>query len=144
VFTHTLSGSKPSIPYYYSVRALNSAGASALSPEVKVTFQTATAPAPAPSTSGAPAAPSGMAGQFDGSTKVRLTWKDNATNETSEEVWVRPEGGKAQLLAKLYANSTVFTHTLSGSKPSIPYYYSVRALNSAGASALSPETRITF
>ncbi|HEY9687747.1 MAG TPA: right-handed parallel beta-helix repeat-containing protein [Coleofasciculaceae cyanobacterium] len=144
LFTHTLSGSKPSIPYYYAVRAINSTGASALSPEVKMTFQTATAPAPAPTTGSTPAVPSGMAATFDGSTKVRLTWKDNATNETSEEVWVRPEGGKAQLLAKLYADSTLFTHTLSGSKPSIPYYYAVRAINSTGASALSPEVKTIF
>lgn len=63
------------------------------------------------STTPRPAAPTGVTADATGTT-VSLTWRDNATNETSYVVERGPVGGPLSTAATLSANSLEFSETL--------------------------------
>lgn len=76
--------------------------------------------------------------QNEQGTIVNLVWNDNATNETSYELW-RKDGknGEYNLLKTLNANS-ISTND-NGLLTYVNYYYKVRAVNSYGKSRFSNE-----
>ncbi len=145
-YTHTMSS--PS-SYYYTVRAVNSSGASVFSNVYKssLTSGGGTTPPPTnppptnppPATGGKPAAPSKLQAVLEGGT-VKLSWTDNADNESSLQVWVSPDGGQYSEVVKLGANTTSYSYSPGGSGP---LYYTVRSVNSAGASGFCPVAKIT-
>jgi hypothetical protein len=101
-------------------------------------------PPPSTASAGSPAAPSNLAGQYDGNLMVHLTWKDNANNESAEEIWGSNDGKKYSLIARLYANSVEFTHRLRKIPAATYFYYVVKSVNSSGASGYSNAYRVTF
>lgn len=123
------------------------------------------APAPSPSPSGSggsgssaggdstsgdnssnsPKAPSNLVAKYDGNLSVRLTWTDNANNETAQEVWGSWDGGKNySRIAELYSNSVVFTHRMKSVPANPNFSYKVRAMLNTTASSMSNEASVVF
>jgi hypothetical protein len=83
----------------------------------------------------APAAPSNLTAQATSSTEIRLTWKDNSTNETAFRVDRKLRGGTFQTVLTLAAGTTSAVST--GLQPGTEYIFRVRAGGAAGSSAYS-------
>ncbi len=96
------------------------------------------------SASGAPKAPSNLAAKYDGNLSVKLTWNDNASNETGQEVWGSSDGKNYSRIAQLYSNSKVFTHKIKKVPSNPNFYYKVRAVINNNASAMSNEAKVVF
>lgn len=86
----------------------------------------------------APLAPTTLVATPDASSSIKLTWVDNATNETAYEVY-RSSGNNSnfRLQATLQANTTTFTDTALFAN--LDYFYKVRARNVGGISGYSNE-----
>ncbi len=111
--------------YYYRVQAFNAAGPSAWS-------NTASATTP----NALPAAPSNLVATAVSSTRINLTWTDNANNETGftiQRATTPNFNGGTVTITLNGANLTSYSNT--GRTPSTTYYYRVRAFNAAGPSA---------
>jgi PKD repeat protein len=80
-----------------------------------------------------PAAPTNLAGSVSGN-EIRLTWKDNASNETAYSVWVATGSGSFSRAGDVGANATAATLTVSYGQT---YRIYVTARNGAGDSAPS-------
>jgi PKD repeat protein len=80
-----------------------------------------------------PAAPTNLSGSVSGS-EIRLTWKDNASNETAYSVWVATGSGSFSRVGDVGANATAATLTVSTGQT---YRIYVTARNGAGDSAPS-------
>jgi titin len=124
----------PSSPYTYAVKARNPAGDSGWSNEASVT--TPAVPVPVP------AAPTGLVATAESPTVVKLTWIDNATNE-SEYLVERAVGTGAfvQVGSELSAGTTEWRDT--GAAGSTSYHYRVKARNAGGDSSWSNESSVT-
>jgi fibronectin type 3 domain-containing protein len=90
---------------------------------------------------GAPLAPSQLAGSVTASGQITLTWQDNSDNEGGFTVYRSTDGvnftalGSAKINATSYVDSTVTDGTR--------YYYRVQAVNGAGRSAYTNVLGIT-
>ncbi|MDD3654346.1 MAG: fibronectin type III domain-containing protein [Desulfotomaculaceae bacterium] len=116
--------------YSYRVRAFNSSGYSAYS-----NIDSAT-------TSGTvPAAPTGLSATAESSSRINLTWKDNATNETGFKIERREPGGSYIQVTTVKSNATSYNDT--GLDSNTRYDYRVRAYNSHGNSGYSNEDSAT-
>lgn len=125
------SGLTPLTPYYYVVRATNSAGSSANSGEASAT-----------TLSNIPAAPGSLAATATSPNDINLTWADNSSNEANFVVSRSSSaGGPYTDIVTLGANTTSYTN--SGLTASTAYYYVVRATSSGGSSAYSNEASAT-
>jgi fibronectin type 3 domain-containing protein len=116
--------------YFYRVRATNSGGDSAYSNEANATTPTV------------PAAPTNAQTTLVTQTEVDLSWIDNATNETSYQVWRATAGGSLSLIATLGANSTSYQDL--GLTPNTAEDYHIVAVNSAGSSAYADVSATTL
>lgn len=107
--------------YYYRIRANGLFGNSS--------WQTASATTTLP-------APSSLSAATASSSQIDLTWTDNSTGETAFEVERSPNGttGWANITTTA-ANATSYSDT--GLSPSTEYFYRVRAVKGAVASAYS-------
>lgn len=74
-----------------------------------------------------PAAPTNLGAFPISSTRIDLTWTDNATGESGHEIQYRPVGTQPWLAAGATGLTTTFSHT--GLTPSTAYEYRVRACN---------------
>ena len=86
-----------------------------------------------PTAASPPAAPSNLIANVVSSTQVNLSWTDNSDNETGFEVERSPDNITFSLVTSSGANTPNASDT--GLTPATTYYYRVRAVNSAGASA---------
>ncbi|HPW92932.1 MAG TPA: putative Ig domain-containing protein [Verrucomicrobiota bacterium] len=87
-------------------------------------------------TSSAPAAPSGLAAEKVNASQIKLTWKDNSSNESGFKIErATASGGPFTQIATVGAN--VKTYTSTGLKALTTYWFRVRAYNSAGNSGYS-------
>ncbi|MBN1675372.1 MAG: fibronectin type III domain-containing protein [Kiritimatiellae bacterium] len=83
-----------------------------------------------------PAPPSGLTASALSPSRIRLTWQDNASNETAFKIDRRRSGTDEWVrIAEPGSNSTA--HTDSGLPAATHFYYKIRAANSAGNSAYS-------
>jgi fibronectin type 3 domain-containing protein len=120
--------------YYYTVKAVNSAGTSPSSPEASATPQATV-----------PSAPPGVTASA-GNAAVTVSWSAPATNGgspvTGYNVYrgTSPGGESATPLA---TNVTTTSFTDTGLANSTTYYYKVAAVNAAGTSAQSSEVSAT-
>jgi hypothetical protein len=118
VTSYTDSGLQPSTAYSYIACAQNGGGT--MCPGLAGTATT---------TPAAPAAPTGMSATALSSSSIKVTWTDNATNETGFVVY-RWTGAWSQI-ATVGANITSYTD--SGLQPSTTYSYVACAQNAGGA-----------
>jgi len=116
------TGLNPSTTYYYRGLAYNANGNSAYTDVVSATTLSITAPN----------APSAFTATALSSSTIRLTWTDNANNETGFEIerYISPVWGN---IATLGANINTYDHT--GLTASTSYSYRLRAYNAAGSSS---------
>jgi len=112
--------------YWYRVRSLNGAGPSA--------WSNVASAAPATVPLAPPAAPSGLAAAATATDAITLTWVDNASSETGYEVdRAAAVAGPYGLVHTTAADATSWTD--AGLPAGTPFWYRVRAVNGAGASA---------
>jgi titin len=128
VTSYANTGLTAATTYYYRVRAYNASGNSAYSNEAYATTYALNAP-------------TSLAASIATATSARLTWVDNATNETGFSI-ERKTGitGTYAQIATVGAN--VVTYTNTGLTGYTDYYYRVRAYNASGNSTYSNEVGI--
>jgi subtilisin family serine protease len=113
----------PATTYYYRVRAYGGAFHSPFSNVATATTQPA------------PAAPSGLAATPISSSRIDLSWTDNATNETGFKIERSTDGTTFSQVSVVGANAQSFSNlNLAGGTL---YYYRVRAYDGANHSAFS-------
>ena len=117
----------PSTTYYYRIRAYNTGGYSAYSDVVNYTT---TAPTP-------PAAPTGLNGTVVSSSRIDLSWTDNASNESAFYIDRATNSSFTQNLATNSVGSNTTSYQDTGLSASTTYYYRVRANNIDGYSGYS-------
>ena len=122
--SYTNTGAKAGTTYYYRVKACNDAGLSPYSNIVSGQVKTVTPK---------PAAPVVKIGHSAASGKPMLTW-NAVSGATSYKVYrATSQNGTYSLLGTVTATS----YTNTGAKAGTTYYYTVKAVNSAGESAYS-------
>jgi hypothetical protein len=126
----------PITKYYYRVKATSATGQSGYSNTASATTlgdQIST--------------PSGLTATAVSSSRIDLSWTDNATNETAYTVERSPDGAAnwTIITSSLPADTTSYSNT--GLNPNTTYYYRVRATSPTGisgysntASARTPDT----
>jgi hypothetical protein len=129
VRTLTDATSNAATAYLYRVIAQNTIGYGAEFPAMTVQSVSASMGV------NAPAAPTNLAATLQAGPQIRVTWSDNANNETSY-VLVRTVNGTI-LTTTLGVNTTSYVDT--GVLPGNTYTYQVAAVNVAGTTA-SPTT----
>jgi titin len=114
--------------YSYRVAAINGAGSSAFTNVVTVTIGSI------------PAAPTNLADAMLGNPlRVRLTWRDNATNESNFILERSANGGAFTLLATVASRAGTGNVTYNDTTVLVgnTYDYRVKAINGVGSSAYS-------
>lgn len=91
-------------------------------------------------TNSAPAAPSNVSGTASSSSRVDLTWRDNAANEQGFKVF-RWNGSNWQQIGTVGANSTGYSD--SGRAANTTYYYTVSAYNGVGENSATTYATVT-
>jgi N-acetylneuraminic acid mutarotase len=88
-----------------------------------------------------PAAPTNLSAVTVSASEIKLTWTDNANNESAYEVERKTGSGVFARVVTLPAGST--TYSDKGLSPSTTYVYRVRATNALGPSGYSGEDSAT-
>lgn len=129
--TYTATGLNAGASYWYQVCANNSVGDSSRSLAISVTTPTL------------PAAASNVSATALSTNQARISWMDNANNETYFQVQVKVGStGSYVVLGNAAANATSFTY--SNFKPGVQYFFKVRTGNDAGLAVASNETSLTM
>ena len=132
--TYSNTGLSSSTTYYYKVQAINATTSSAWSNVAYATTPTPPLTKPSP--------PSNLTAVATGCNAILLNWIDNSTNETSFEIRrATTVSGTYSTIATVTSNITTYTNT--GLTKGKKYYYMVRAVNSAGSSALTSKANAT-
>ena len=129
----TSTGLTASTIYYYRVQVLNGAISGDLSSQVNAITL---------SSNSGPASPSTLIAAETNASSVRLTWKDNSTNE--ETFQIERSSNPASVwttIGSVPFNTVTFTDT--GAIPNSAYTYRVKAVNTAASSAYVTTTTTT-
>ncbi len=116
----------PETRYWFRVRAIGAEGDSAWSNVADATTLSDTL---------VPAAPTDLVATVDGTTAIRLTWTDNANNETGYVVERSEDGTTFTQMDTAAADATTWTDT--GARALTTYFYRVAAVNADGQSDFS-------
>ena len=115
--------------YYFKVRAVNGTLASGDS-----NVSSIATPAAPPV---APAAPANLAATLTSGNVIRLSWTDNATNETGFELQRAADSAFTSGVATASVGANVTTIDVAGLAAGATYFFRIRAINAAQASAFS-------
>jgi hypothetical protein len=127
VKAHVQTGLIPKTRYYFRVRAFNDGGDSTFTSSASgTTLALATAPAK----------PLALTASAISRTEIRLTWDDQADNETGFKIERSSDGGRSYSQVRT-TGSNVEALTVGSLTPSTRYHFRVRAYNSVGNSAYS-------
>jgi Matrixin len=96
---------------------------------------------PGPS-GGTPAAPSNLTARATSSTEGKLVWRDNSTNESGFEFYVRISNGAWQAWVTTAANTT--TLNFFNAAPGVTYRFEVRARRGSKSSDFSNVAKVTM
>jgi len=118
--------------YWYRVRAYNTAGTSSYAGPAS-----ATTLAPPPP----PAPPTNLTATAASTSRINLSWTDNASNESGFRIERSPDGTAFTEIATVGANATSYTNT--GLTAATQYWYRVRAYNTTGTSSYAGPTSAT-
>jgi len=122
--SYTLSGLNAYTQYFFRIKAYSyKYNSNSYSNEVEVS-------------TGIPKSPSNLELIAESSSRIKLTWTDNSTNE--QGFTVERMGGDSpnyKVVANVDADVTTYTDT--GLKPGTRYYYRVKAYNKSGSSSAS-------
>jgi hypothetical protein len=118
-------------PGFYMLFVVNQAGVPSVGRMIRV----------APPATAVPAAPTNLTAAAGSSSRIELSWKDNANNEDGYKV-ERATGGAAFAQAALVGANAV-SYSDRGLAASTAYRYRVRAYNSTGNSAYSNNASAT-
>ncbi len=128
---YTVTGLTNGTAYYFTVAAVNTSGASAVSNEASAT----------PSASlGVPAAPTGLTAA-GGSNQVSLSWTA-VSGATSYNIYEATASG-AEGSTPIVTGVTASSYTATGLTNGTAYFFTVAAVNSYGTSATSSEASAT-
>ena len=131
--TYSSAGLTSSTRYWFRVRAFNSSDVSGYSNEANTT------------TLVTPATPTNLAGTGVSSSRIDLSWADNATNETAYQVERAADNagtpGAFAQVASLAADATTYSNT--GLNANTRYWYRVRAVNTTDNSAYSSQLSVS-
>jgi len=119
------SGVRPETTYTYRVQAQNAAGHSAYSPPLTVTTPEDRRPAPPSNLWAAPLA----------SNRIRLTWQDNAADESGFLIEIATAAAFIHIPVTVPPDTRVVE--VAGLRPSTTYSFRVRSENAFGASGPS-------
>jgi subtilisin family serine protease len=119
----SVTGLAPSTTYHFRLRAYDGPNHSAYSNVASA------------STTGAPAAPSNLIGTTASSSKINLTWADNATDEGGFKLERSTDGVTFTQIAILTPNTTAYSST--NLNPSTTYTFRIRAYQGTNHSAFS-------
>lgn len=117
------SGLTPATIYYYRIRAVNTGGNSAYTPETSATTLVYNTPTNFTVTAVAYNA-------------INLNWTDNATGEAGYTVYRSTDGNNFVYQTQTSANATSYSDI--GLQPTTLYYYRIRAVNGNDRSAYTP------
>jgi fibronectin type 3 domain-containing protein len=127
-YTHTNLSAETT--YYYSIKAVNSAGASGYSSSVSGTTRQAAPP---------PSAPAGVVAAVFSLYSIRVSWNP-VPGAASYEIYYKIDSLSNPMRYAGTATSTPYTHT--GLSRQHTYRYYIRAVNNAGFSAYSSEVSV--
>lgn len=122
----------PATLYYYRVQAVNEYGASAYS---NISYAAAFSNLP-------PAPPSELQVKIVSSTRLDLSWRDNADDEDGFVIF-RAQNDTTSWVVVDTAAANYVAYSDDGLTPATTYFYRVRAFNAAGISAASNLARAT-
>ncbi len=114
----------PDTPYSYRIRAYNSTGVSSWSNCASA--KTALA--------NTPNMPSNLRATSVSIDKIKLTWKDNSTDEKNFKIYRKIDSDLWTLIATATANSEGYTDAAAGNTNSTTYSYKIKACNASGCS----------
>ena len=131
--SYSNTGLSPSTAYVYRVRAYNANGNSGYSGTAKATTRASL-----------PSAPSSLSASATSSSKIKLTWTDNADNETGFKIERRLSSQTDASFSQIgTASANATSYTNSGLSANTGYTYRVRAYNSGGNSGYSGKASAT-
>jgi subtilisin family serine protease/fibronectin type 3 domain-containing protein len=116
--------------YGYRIEAFHTTGFSPYSNTARVTTPT-----------GVPNPPTNVTAVLTSSTAIKLTWKDNSTDETGFEVWRKVGSGAEALFKTVAANTVLLNDTPLATNTK--YAYRVRAAGTGGPSAYAGPAEAT-
>jgi titin len=132
VRTYSNTGLTNGTRYWYRIRAYNSIGNSAYTPQVSAT------------TLAPPAVPTNVQGVSPSSAIIDLSWTDNATDEASFRLERAPDvaGAPGTFGSAVTLGANVTTYRVTGLAAATSYWFRIRAQNTVGNSAFSTPVRL--
>jgi dienelactone hydrolase len=135
VTSHTNSGLTPNTTYAYRVRAYNGDGDSSYSNCASA--KTAL--------SGTPKSPTNLKATSLSASQIKLTWKDNSTDETSFKVYKKVGSGSWESLITKTKDAVSHTDsTAAGNTTTMTYSYYIQACNANGCSSKTNTVIVPF
>ncbi len=130
--SYAATGLNASTTYYFTVKAVTAAGGVSGASN-QVSAQTQTAPVPT--------APSGLTAAANSSSQISLTWSASSTAGVTYSVYSGTSSGSTTNLLASGLSATSYAAT--GLAASTTYYFTLKAVSSAGSSAASNQASAT-